>query len=118
MDSWILDGHGQAGSELLAAATRFSFGHIGSQNPHEQIDVETRRNAFTLGVWWIVTCFGWTYSASEDQWLYEPIPGERTQEYVAATRYADRDDAIRIAMQLIADGHPNMPMWMTGRKYP
>lgn len=103
-------------TELVDAATRFSFGNVGSQNPHEQIDVEVRRNAFRPGdVRWIVTCFGWTYTR-DGRWLYEDIPGERTEAYVEATRWVERDEAVAVARRLIADGHPNTEAWMKGRR--
>lgn len=110
-------GHSRsAADDLLAAATRFSFGDVGSQNPHEQIDVEVRRNAFEPGVVrWIVTCAGWTHT-HDGTWLYEDIPGERAEEYVDATRWDDRDEAIAVARGLIADGHPNTRSWMRGRR--
>jgi hypothetical protein len=101
---------------LLAAATRFSFGDVGSRNPHEQIDVEVRRNAFEPGaVRWIVTCAGWTHT-HDGGWLYEDIPGERTEEYADATRWDDRDEAVAVARRLVADGHPNTAAWMRGRR--
>jgi len=102
--------------DLLDAATRFSFGAVGSQNPHAQIDVEVRRNAFEPGsVRWIITCAGWTYT-HDGRWLYENIPGERTEEYIEATRWRSRDEAISVARGLLVDGHPNNDAWTRGRR--
>jgi hypothetical protein len=98
------------------AATRFSFGPL-SGHPHARIDIEVRTNAFRPGVSWVVFCDGWTCSHN-GRWLYERIPGERTERYIRQTRWADRDAAILVARRLIADGHPNTEAWTRGRRMP
>lgn len=107
-------------SELLAAATRFSFGTIGGPNAQEQIDVELRPglNQDSQPVnRWAVVCYDWTYSRhgrwtyARDMWMPEPIPSERDQDYLDAHRYDTLEHAIAVARQLLADGHPYSGPW-------
>lgn len=99
------------------AATKYTFGDFGDPTvtDHHWIDVEARPGF--EGIRWSIMCSGWAYT-HDGTWIHEPIPGERTGAYLAATRWNDRKEAIELARKLIAEGHPNTLAWTKGRRYP
>jgi hypothetical protein len=121
--------------KLLPHATRFTFGDAGPYaHPHAAIDAaadvdENDETAIHVvarpgldrqaaGVTrWSINCGGWVRTHA-GRWVNEPIPGERTEKFMRATRWPDAASAITVAEQLIAAGHPNLPEWQTGRRYP
>lgn len=66
---------------------------------------------------WSITSDGWAWT-KDGRWIFEPQPSDRNADYIAATRWDNRDEAIVIARKLIADGHPNTTAWTKGRRYP
>jgi hypothetical protein len=120
---------------LLARATRFTFGPAGPyDHPHAAIEAAadvhpdddttvhvTVRPGLTpnsSGITrWAIQCAGWVRTHG-GRWVDESTPSDRTAKFLRATRWPDAASAIALAEQLVAAGHPNLPEWTTGRRYP
>lgn len=120
---------------LVARATRFTFGDTDPYaHPHAAIDAAADIDEDDEGVVrvtarpglderargivrWSVNCGGWVRTHG-GRWVDEPQPSDRSEKFMRATRWPDAMSAITLAQELIEAGHPRLPEWETGRRYP
>lgn len=102
-------------ADLLASATRFSFGRFADPLAAigDWIDVEAIPGP--AGVRWAILCGKWAHTHS-GVWVLDPVHGGwNGDDYLSRARWADRDDAVAVARWLIGAGHPDTPAWKRRR---